>query len=156
MNDAHLAVDRKAVDKLSPFVVDLGIVGLYSEAYLSLAHRLLTGKERVDRVLTEDRIGDRAEYMAALPQLCGDVKRFRDLALQQCQEMLQSPECGRLQSELDATYHTLNHLFKRFSYQDHVLDDMLPSILESRRQLDRCFQLVRLSVDGSRSRSCQN
>lgn len=156
MNNTNQLSAQKPADKVSQFVVDLGLIGLYAEAHLSLARRLLTGKERVDRVLAEDQLEGRAEYMAALPQLCGEVKRYTDLALRQCQEMLQSPECRKLQSELETTYHVLYQLFSRFSYQDKVLDGMILSVPESRRQLDLCYQLGRQAVDGSHSGQSRN
>ena len=141
------ARQTKNSNDLTSCVVDLGIIGLYSEAHLALATRLMTGQERTDRVLTEDQWDTRAQYMAVLPQLCAEVKRLGSAAVQQCQEMLKSPEHEGLRRELFKTYQSIYQLFKQFHYQDQVLNGIMPRVPEIRRQLDLCFQLGRLAVD---------
>jgi RNA polymerase primary sigma factor len=154
MNNTNPLAAQKRADNLRSCVVDLGIIGLYSDAYLALANRLITGKERADRVLTEDQWDTRAQYMAALPQLCADVKQLGSVAVRQCQEMLKLPEHDGF--ELGKTYQSIYRLLKRFNYQDHVCDGIIPSVPEIRRQLDLCFQLGRLVVDEIHSKQRRN
>ena len=140
MCNINPAANPESVDKLRPLVVNLGIIGFYAEAHLSLAHRLLTGKERVDRVLTQDQLDTRAQYMAALPKLCADVKRLTVMAKQLCQAMLQAPKQNQRCCELREAQVAIFQLLDQYHLQKQVSAEMLPNVLVIRRQLDWCFQ----------------
>ncbi|HYR57505.1 MAG TPA: RNA polymerase sigma factor RpoD [Chthoniobacteraceae bacterium] len=48
--------------------------GFIARAYLDLAHKLLEGRERFDRVILDKKIESRERYMKALPRLCAHLE----------------------------------------------------------------------------------
>ncbi|CAN5499492.1 RNA polymerase sigma factor [soil metagenome] len=55
-------------------------LGSTPDAYLAIAHKLLAGGERFDRVVTESKAENRRRYMKALPALCEQLALARDTA----------------------------------------------------------------------------
>src|SRR2546425_4834532 len=49
--------------------------GFTAKEHLSLAKRLIHGKERFDRVIIDKKIDSREQYMRALPKLCKRVEK---------------------------------------------------------------------------------
>jgi RNA polymerase primary sigma factor len=49
--------------------------GFATRAYLSIAERLETGKERFDRVINDKHVSNREKYLKALPRLRTDIQR---------------------------------------------------------------------------------
>lgn len=146
--NANPAIDQNPETNLSAFIIDLSVLRLVVDVHLILANRLLSGRERIDRVLTEDQWDTRAQYMAALPQLCEEVKHLDIIAVQQCQEMLRSPKPNRFYSELRRIGAKIHQLLERFHFQDQVLDATPPSIKEVRRQLGLSFYFGSLARAG--------
>ena len=49
--------------------------GFATRAYLSIAERLETGKERFDRVINDKHVSNREKYLKALPRLRADIQK---------------------------------------------------------------------------------
>jgi RNA polymerase primary sigma factor len=134
--------------------------GFTAKEHLALAKRLLSGKERFDRVIIDKKIDSRERYMAALPRLCNTVARV-DAQVDALYEKLM--RSGLSKREHDRLYRafkkadaSLQKLFDRFYFKQKVLEEFVERANEVREKFDETLaeieQLKRLrkssSVDG--------
>ncbi len=100
--------------------------GFTADAHLSLAHKLLGGRERFDRVVIDKKAKSRERYLRALPKLCDQLsaagkearKAFRDL-------QTASASDEKSEEAVANGIDTLKRLYTRFHFKQKVTEDFV-------------------------------
>ena len=123
--------------------------GFTAKEHLGLAKRLLTGKERFDRVIIDKKIDSREQYMSALPRLCAQVTKS-DAAVDAKYEKLAKSglskrELEKLNREFRKADTGLQKLFERFYFKQKVLEEFVEKANEIREKFDETlFEIEKL------------
>ena len=122
--------------------------GFATRAYLAIAERLETGKERFDRVINDKHVSNREKYLKALPRLRNDIQKAYKTAV----AMFASCAKGRPGSKDRATHTKAfeksrdrlaglleKMYFKQKAIEDSmgVADDVFTQFRAARRTMDR-------------------
>ncbi len=112
--------EDRAHDRLHRF-------GFASGLYLDVASRLLDGKERFDRVISEKEINCRDRYVKGLPRLCKTVSDLHAEAAAIFAKLYKPKPRGKLklQEEFDGILQKLARAYRRFHFKEKVLEDFL-------------------------------
>ena len=114
--------------------------GFTAKEHLSLAKRLLNGRERFDRVIIDKKIDSREQYMRALPALCKKVTtadaavdaRYSKISKQG----LKQRERARMLRDLKKADTALQKLFDKFYFKQKVLEEFVEKANETREHFD--------------------
>jgi RNA polymerase primary sigma factor len=101
--------------------------GFVARAHLDLAHKLLEGRERFDRVILDKKIESRERYMKNLPRLCKQVeqlstsisRQFGDLGRNSLHK--RSPKLKSLQK----TMGSLQRIYPHFYLKQRVTEEFV-------------------------------
>jgi len=114
--------------------------GFTAKEHLGLAKRLMTGKERFDRVIIDKKIDNRERYMKALPRLCSTVERLDEGVTTKfdraTHSRLTKSERAKLYKEFKKADVALQKLFERFFYKQKVLEEFVERANEMRERFD--------------------
>lgn len=101
--------------------------GFAADAYLLMAEKLETGRERFDRVILDKRIESRERYMRALPKLCEKVRDLRSEIDTIHEKFLSAPESDfeAIREELTTELKNLSKLYKRFYYKQKIAEEFV-------------------------------
>jgi RNA polymerase primary sigma factor len=121
--------------------------GFTAKEHLSLAQRLLAGKERFDRVIIDKKIDSREKYMKVLPRLCQQVEKA-DQSVDKIYEKLNKSsistrEKSRIHRDLKSAESALQKLFDKFYFKQKVLEEFVERANEVREK----FDAVLLEID---------
>jgi RNA polymerase primary sigma factor len=98
--------------------------GIAAEAYLDLAHRLMDGRERLDRVVTDHQNLSPDSYRKNLSGTCGKVKALHEETTILYRRLAARNPRGR--KKLDADFQTnlqaLGRLYERFRFKPDVIE----------------------------------
>jgi RNA polymerase primary sigma factor len=123
--------------------------GFTAKEHMGLARRLLSGKERFDRVIIDKKIDSREQYMKVLPRLLAQVEKA-DLQVDARYEKvarsgLSKRELEKLRREFKKADTTLQKLFEKFYFKQKVLEEFVEKANEVREKFDdTLFQIERL------------
>jgi RNA polymerase primary sigma factor len=114
--------------------------GFTAKEHLSLAKRLLHGKERFDRVIIDKKIDSREQYMGVLPKLCNLVTKADETAdarYEKCTRSgLNKRELEKLRRDFKKADTALQRLFDKFYFKQKVLEEFVERANEVREKFD--------------------
>jgi len=101
--------------------------GFAADAYLLMAEKLETGRERFDRVILDKRIESRERYMRALPKLCEKVRNLRSEIDAIHEKFFSAPDSDFkvIREELSTELKNLSKLYKRFYYKQKIAEEFV-------------------------------
>ena len=123
--------------------------GFTAKEHLTLAKRLLHGKERFDRVIIDKKIDSREQYMSALPKLCALVMKADEATDARYEKITRSGlskrEHEKLHRDFKKSDTALQKLFDRFYFKQKVLEEFVERANEVREKFDEVLgELERL------------
>ena len=123
--------------------------GFAAKEHLGLAQRLLSGKERFDRVIIDKKIDSREQYMRALPKLCTAVKKLDSMVdvryARTVKPNLRKAELARVHRDFKKADSSLQKLFEKFYFKQKVLEEFVERANEIREDFDTVgHELARL------------
>ena len=114
--------------------------GFAAKEHLSLAQRLINGKERFDRVIIDKKIDSREQYMRALPKLCSKVKKADGMVdlryARTAKPSLRKAELARAQRDFKKADVALQKTFEKFFFKQKVLEEFVERANEIREDFD--------------------
>jgi RNA polymerase primary sigma factor len=118
--------------------------GFTAKEHLALAKRLLSLRERFDRVIIDKKIDGREQYLRALPKLCKKVtaadaqvdRRYTKLA----RTHLSQRERAKLYREFKKADVGLQKTFEKFYYKQKVLEEFVERANDVREQFDQALR----------------
>ncbi len=123
--------------------------GFTGKEHMGLAKRLLSGKERFDRVIIDKKIDSREQYMRVLPRLLAQVEKS-DVSVDAKYEKvtrsgLTKREAEKLRRDFKKSDATLQKLFEKFFFKQKVLEEFVEKANEVREKFDdTLFQIDRM------------
>jgi len=120
--------------------------GFTAKEHVSLAKRLLSGRERFDRVIIDKKIDSREQYMRILPRLLAQIEktdgqvdgRYEKVA----RSGLSKREYAKLHRDFKKADTTLQKLFEKFYFKQKVLEEFVEKANEVREKFDEVlFQI---------------
>ncbi len=101
--------------------------GFVTPAYLELADKLMTSKERFDRVILDKKIESRERYMKALPKLCDQLRHtHRDIsAIYARINIKQVRGRAKLEDEFEKQLANLHRIYGRFYFKQKVTEEFV-------------------------------
>jgi RNA polymerase primary sigma factor len=121
--------------------------GFTAKEHVLLAKRLLSGRERFDRVIIDKKIDSREQYMRILPRLLTQIEkvdgqvdgRYEKLA----RSGLSKREYAKLYRDFKKADASLQKLFEKFYFKQKVLEEFVEKANEVREKFDE----VLLQID---------
>lgn len=102
---------------------------------ISIAHYLITGKERFDKAIAEKEIRDKSHYLKMLPKLCTLMNKedayLESLLIKLRESKLEKAERVRIDEELEKCRIRSQSYLRYFSCRHNVIDDFGEVILSS-------------------------
>jgi RNA polymerase primary sigma factor len=123
--------------------------GFTAKEHVALARRLLTGKERFDRVIIDKKIDSREQYMRILPRLLAQVEKVDAQVDGRYEKVMRSGlskrEHAKLYREFKRADTTFHKLFEKFYFKQKVLEEFVEKANEVREKFDETlFQIETL------------
>ena len=123
--------------------------GFTAKEHMGLAKRLLSGKERFDRVIIDKKIDSREQYMRVLPRLLAQVEKSDGLVDAKYEKLTRSGltkrEAEKLRREFKKSDAALQRLFEKFFFKQKVLEEFVEKANEVREKFDdTLFQIDRM------------
>jgi RNA polymerase primary sigma factor len=123
--------------------------GFTAKEHMGLARRLLSGKERFDRVIIDKKIDSREQYMRVLPRLLAQVEKSDTLVDVKYEKATRSGlnkrETEKLRREFKKSDTALQKLFEKFYFKQKVLEEFVEKANEVREKFDdTLFQIDRM------------
>jgi RNA polymerase primary sigma factor len=123
--------------------------GFTAKEHVALARRLLTGKERFDRVIIDKKIDSREQYMRILPRLLAQVEKVDAQVDARYEKVMRSGlskrEHAKLYREFKKADTTFHKLFEKFYFKQKVLEEFVEKANEVREKFDETlFQIETL------------
>jgi RNA polymerase primary sigma factor len=123
--------------------------GFTAKEHLNLAKRLLSSKERFDRVIIDKKIDSREQYMRALPKLCKRVEKS-DIVVdakytKETRSGLSKREHEKLHRDFKKADSGLQKLYEKFYFKQKVLEEFVEKANEVREEFDiALYEIERL------------
>jgi len=123
--------------------------GFTAKEHVGLAKRLLSGKERFDRVIIDKKIDSREQYMRVLPRLIAQVEKADSQVDARYEKVARSGLSKRETEKLHRTFKkadtSLQRLFEKFYFKQKVLEEFVEKANEVRERFDdTLFHIERL------------
>jgi RNA polymerase primary sigma factor len=101
--------------------------GFIAHAHLDLAHKLIEGRERFDRVILDKKIESRERYMKNLPRLCKQVEQLSGSIARQFCEVARNSSKKRPQKlrALQRMMTSLQRLYPLFYLKQKVTEEFV-------------------------------
>ena len=120
--------------------------GFTAKEHVALATRLLTGKERFDRVIIDKKIDSREQYMRILPRLLTQVEKTDAQVDARYEKVMRSGlskrEHAKLYREFKRADMAFHRLFEKFYFKQKVLEEFVEKANEIREKFDEVlFQI---------------
>jgi len=102
---------------------------------ISIAHYLITAKERFDKIISEKEVADKVLYFSLLPKLCNLMKeedaRLEELLILSRNPNLKGEEKVKLFEEIEKSRIRSQAYLRRFSSRHNIIEDFGEVILSS-------------------------
>lgn len=110
--------------------------GFVTESYLTLADKLIKGKERFDRVILDKKIESRERYMKTLPKLCDQLRQCHEETDNIFRKLNAKNPRGvaKLEAELEKQLVAISRLYQRFYYKQKVVEDFCEEVEEFQKK----------------------
>ena len=123
--------------------------GFTAKEHVGLAKRLLSGKERFDRVIIDKKIDSREQYMRVLPRLLTQVEKADSQVDGKYEKVARSGlskrELEKLHRGFKKSDASLQRLFEKFYFKQKVLEEFVEKANEVREKFDdTLFHIERL------------
>jgi RNA polymerase primary sigma factor len=123
--------------------------GFTAKEHVGLAKRLLSGKERFDRVIIDKKIDSREQYMRVLPRLLTQVEKADSQVDGRYEKVARSGlskrELEKLHRGFKKSDASLQRLFEKFYFKQKVLEEFVEKANEVREKFDdTLFHIERL------------
>ena len=123
--------------------------GFTAKEHVGLAKRLLSGKERFDRVIIDKKIDSREQYMRVLPRLLAQVEKSDGQVDGKYEKVARSGlskrELEKLHRDFKKSDVALQRLFEKFYFKQKVLEEFVEKANEVREKFDdTLFHIERL------------
>jgi RNA polymerase primary sigma factor len=129
--------------------------GFTAKEHLSLAKRLMNGRERFDRVIVDKKIDSREEYMRVLPGLCTKVTRADEAVDARFTKLsktgLTQRERAKLQRDFKKLDASLQKMFEKFYFKQKVLEEFVEKANETREHFDDALHEIE-ALDSQRKK----
>ncbi|PYI73198.1 MAG: RNA polymerase subunit sigma, partial [Verrucomicrobia bacterium] len=101
--------------------------GFVARGHLDLAHKLIEGRERFDRVILDKKIESRERYMKNLPRLCKQVEQSSASINRHFSELVRelSKRPSPKRRALQRTIATLQKIYPRFYLKQRVTEEFV-------------------------------
>jgi len=115
----------------------LHLFGFTASGYLTLADKLMRGKERFDRVILDKKIESRERYMKALPKLCDQVRNLHEETTQIVKKLSAKAPRGKkkLEETFEKNLQSIARLYTRFYFKQKVVEDFCDVVGEFQEKL---------------------
>ncbi len=139
IEDAELKVQRA-----------LNRFGFIARAHLDLAHKLVEGRERFDRVILDKKIESRERYLKALPKLCEQLEKGgTELSrLYVSIHRGKTAEREKAGKEFQKHHETLQKLYPKFYFKQKVTEEFVHLADENFRLLNQLQSQVQVPKEG--------
>lgn len=109
--------------------------GLTPKEAISLARRLLAGRERYDRVVNEKLVKSRERYLRELPKICKFTKQLEDRITKNYQ-LLTTPKvshkmCEKIRKKIEDGKRRLKEVLESFNYRQKAAEEFSDEVLET-------------------------
>ena len=114
-------------------------------AYLELADKLITSKERFDRVILDKKIESRERYMKALPKLCDQLQKAHDETSSVYAKLSMKRVRGRpkLESDFEKLLTAIHRIYGRFYFKQKVTEEFVGIADEHNSELLKLLKEVK-------------
>ncbi len=116
--------------------------GITPKEMISLSKRLISGKERFDRVVVERKSRRREKHLKDLPKLIDEVKKLQVKIKKELQAIkgcrYQEKEREKHQKKLGGLTQEMGNLLKKFRFKQAVIEDFFPVL---NAQNDRILEI---------------
>ncbi len=103
--------------------------GFTADAYLELAEKLLDGRERMDRVVSEKKVPSRDRYLKNLPRLAAEVREKRDLTAAAFKKLQKSATKNGSGEAFHRCLAELDKAYRRLCFKPKIIEE-LSSVVE--------------------------
>ena len=114
--------------------------GFTAKEHVSLAKRLLSGRERFDRVIIDKKIDSREQYMRILPRLLAQIEKTDAHVDARYEKVARSGLSKREHTKLHRDFKkadvSLQKLFEKFYFKQKVLEEFVEKANEVREKFD--------------------
>lgn len=135
---------EKGESEVERFVFSCGLV---PKQTVSLAKRLLAGRERYDRVVNEKLVRSRERYLKELPKICKLTKQLEDRITKNYQQFT-TPKVsqkmrGKLIKKIESGKRKLESLYEEFNYRQKAIEEFADEILDTWTKVKEIEQQIR-------------
>jgi RNA polymerase primary sigma factor len=125
--EQEVEISKRIEDAEAKVQRHLNRFGFIARAHLDLAHKLVEGRERFDRVILDKKIESRERYLKALPKLSEQLEQLGvELArLYVALNVPNSPERERVQKDFQRHHETLQKLYPKFYFKQKVTEEFV-------------------------------
>lgn len=115
----------------------MNIFGFATQAYLEVAERLLSGRERFDRIISDKHVSSRDKYMKVLPQIIKKIQKQHKRVGEKYADLRKAGKRNRDRREkafLQAR-ETLGELYDKLYFKQKAIEDFVSLA-------DECYQRI--------------
>ena len=128
--------------------------GSVAKESLVIARRLLTSKERFDRVVQEKNVKNRDRYLINLAKMCHRVKEIEKELEQSFEDVKKVSKNAELAAEITDRMNELRkeqvQLSKKFYFRQEIIDDFVDRVDNLRERIDMAYsnlEIIKQSED---------
>jgi RNA polymerase primary sigma factor len=123
---------EKGEGEVKKFVYNCGLV---PKQMISLARRLLAGRERYDRVVNEKMVKSRERYLRELPKVCKLTKQLEDRITKEYQTLtsgkVSQKNQAKILKKIQSGKNAMENAFKYFYYRQKAVEEFADEIMET-------------------------
>jgi RNA polymerase primary sigma factor len=125
--DQEVEISKRIEEAEAMVQKHLSRFGFVARGHLDLAHKLVEGRERFDRVILDKKIESRERYMKNLPRLCKQVEQLSVSVTRHFAEVVRdfSKKESPKRKALQRTMGTLQRIYPRFYLKQRVTEEFV-------------------------------
>ena len=125
--DQEVGISKRIEEAEAMVQKHLSRFGFVAQGHLDLAHKLVEGRERFDRVILDKKIESRERYMKNLPRLCKQVEQLSVSVTRHFAEVVRdfSKKESPKRKALQRTMGTLQRIYPRFYLKQRVTEEFV-------------------------------
>jgi RNA polymerase primary sigma factor len=125
--DQEVEISKRIEEAEAMVQKHLSRFGFVAQGHLDLAHKLVEGRERFDRVILDKKIESRERYMKNLPRLCKQVEQLSVSVTRHFAEVVRdfSKKESPKRKALQRTMGTLQRIYPRFYLKQRVTEEFV-------------------------------
>ena len=125
--DQEVEISKRIEEAEAMVQKHLSRFGFVARGHLDLAHKLVEGRERFDRVILDKKIESRERYMKNLPRLCKQVEQLSGSVTRRFTEVVRdfSKKASQKRRALQRTMGNLQRIYPRFYLKQRVTEEFV-------------------------------